>query len=155
MRISQCHWCTGKAYFPSHRFSSLETKLWPSDSESLPATSPATEAGCEKSREGKKVEKDSDREGEIKEKEGKIGQRQRATKEKKAKQKRRELWTKKNVWAGTNREIKRNYAFRSHAEKLKKATIFIEDEENLPADCWLPTWTRCVWWLVWSPKCSS
>lgn len=95
MRISQCHWCTGKAYFPSHRFSSLETKLWPSDSESLPATSPATEAGCEKSREREKV--DSDREGEIKEKEGKIGQRQRATKEKKAKQKRRELWTKKGM----------------------------------------------------------
>lgn len=49
MHISQCHWCTGKAYSPSHRFSSPETKLWPSDSESPPVTSPATEAGGEKS----------------------------------------------------------------------------------------------------------
>lgn len=51
MHISQCHLCTGKAYSPSHRFSFPETKLWPSDSESPPATSQATEAGWEKSGE--------------------------------------------------------------------------------------------------------
>lgn len=67
--VSQCHWCTGKAYSPSHRFSSPETKLWPSDSESPPTTSPATEAGQEKSGEketrGTEGERktDSDREG--------------------------------------------------------------------------------------------
>lgn len=47
MHIRQYHWCTGKAYSPSHRFSSPETKLWPSDSESPPTTSQATEAGHE------------------------------------------------------------------------------------------------------------
>lgn len=49
--VSQCHWCTGKAYSPSHRFSSPETKLWPSDSESPPTTSQATQAGREESGE--------------------------------------------------------------------------------------------------------
>lgn len=83
MHVRQCHWCTGKAYSPSHRFSSPETKLWPSDSESPPTTSQATEAGQEE-RGGRRVEwrkkreteeervkkkKDSDREGEIKDKE--------------------------------------------------------------------------------------
>ena len=69
MHISQCHWCTGKAYSPSHRFSSPETKLWPSDSESPPTTSQATEAAQEKSGEEEKEteeeerKKDSDREG--------------------------------------------------------------------------------------------
>lgn len=70
MHISQCHWCTGKAYSPSHRFSSPETKLWPSDSESPPVTSPATEAGGEKSggKETRMMEKeqDSGRKGKIK-----------------------------------------------------------------------------------------
>ena len=51
--FSQCRWCTGKAYSPSHRFSSPETKLWPSDSESPPTTSQATQAGREES-EGEK-----------------------------------------------------------------------------------------------------
>lgn len=84
MHVSQCHWCTGKAYSPSHRFSSPETKLWPSDSESPPTTSPATEAGQEESGEKEKGEtegerdKDSDRKGKIKGKgkRGKIGQGQ-------------------------------------------------------------------------------
>lgn len=54
MHISRCHLCTGKAYSPSHRFFFPETKLWPSDSESPPATSQATEAGWEKRWEKEK-----------------------------------------------------------------------------------------------------
>lgn len=70
MHISRCHWCTEKAYSPSHRFSSPETKLWPSDSESPPTTSQATEAGQEKEEETEEErKKDSDREGKIKGKE--------------------------------------------------------------------------------------
>ncbi len=71
--ISQCHWYTGKAYSPSHKFSSPETKLWPSDSESLPTTAQATEAGREKSGEKEtretEKERERDREGKNKGKE--------------------------------------------------------------------------------------
>lgn len=59
--IKQCHWCTGKAYSPSHRFSSPETKLWPSDCESPPTTSQETEAGQEKVGEKKTKETEEER----------------------------------------------------------------------------------------------
>lgn len=65
MHIRQCHWCTGKAYSPSHRFSSPETTPWPSDSGSLPATSRAARAGkdkrgdkCGEGKKGNRIRKE-------------------------------------------------------------------------------------------------
>lgn len=82
MHVRQCHWCTGKAYSPNHRFSSPETELWPSDFESPPTASQATEAGKEKrgdKRETKKKGKmtvTGSGKLKIKKNRGKIGQGQ-------------------------------------------------------------------------------